>query len=314
MRTILCAALLVFLASPLSADELRLKNGDRYSGTVVQLAGGTLTFKTAHGTLDIPWADVDALTVDETILLTTADGVEVSRAGGVIDVIGTTALRRPEPPMSISGGAAAGFVKTGGNTEVNSIRVDADAVMRLRENRYTLGAALNRAKTAGVETARNWTGSARYDRFVSERLFLNANAILTNDPFRDLDLRTALGAGIGYQFLDTPVLKFSVDGGGAYVNENFDTAADDSYGAVREGAKLDVLLASERVTLFHRHDGYFGVTGDDNLFVNTQNGVRLALAAGFVTSVQLDTEYDRSPAPGRRSSDRTWALTLGYRF
>ena len=58
----------------------------------------------------------------------------------------------------------------------------------------------------------------------------------------------------------------------------------------------------------------FGVTGDDNLFVKMQNGVRLALVAGFVTTAQLDLDYDRSPAPDRRATDRTFALTFGYRF
>jgi len=41
--TVLATALSASLAA---ADEVRLKNGDRYSGTVVQLDAGTLTFKT----------------------------------------------------------------------------------------------------------------------------------------------------------------------------------------------------------------------------------------------------------------------------
>jgi hypothetical protein len=70
----------------------------------------------------------------------------------------------------------------------------------------------------------------------------------------------------------------------------------------------------DRVQLFHNHDGYFGVTGDDNLFFRTQNGARVGLAAGFVTTLQLDLDYDKSPAPGRKNTDRTFALTFGYRF
>jgi hypothetical protein len=30
--------------------------------------------------------------------------------------------------------------------------------------------------------------------------------------------------------------------------------------------------------------------------------------------VQLDLDYDRSPSPGRSDTDRTFALTFGYRF
>jgi hypothetical protein len=33
-----------------------------------------------------------------------------------------------------------------------------------------------------------------------------------------------------------------------------------------------------------------------------------------VTTTQLDIDYDRSPAPDRTHTDRTLAVTFGYRF
>jgi putative salt-induced outer membrane protein YdiY len=311
----LCAGVVVALcASVASADELRLKNGDRYSGTVVQLAGGKLTFKTPHGDLGIPWQDVATLTVDGPIVVKTLGGAESALPLGEIDIATTGALTRPDPALLVTGGAAAGFLDAGGNTDVRSLRIDGDLAVRRHANRYTFGGAVNRASNLGLETARSWTSSARYDRFLTPRMFLNANTILTSDAFRDLDLRTAVGGGLGYQVADTPVFKLSVDGGAGFVKENFQGAPDDSYAALREAARLDLLLAGPRVVLFHRHDGYFGVTGGDNLFMKTQNGIRLALLAGFVTTAQLDLDYDRTPAPGRRNTDRTFALTFGYRF
>ncbi len=79
----------------------------------------------------------------------------------------------------------------------------------------------------------------------------------------------------------------------------YDGAPDDSYAALREAGTLNVLVAGDRVVLFHQHDGYCGVTGDDNL---------------FVTAAQFDVDDDRTPTPGRRNTDRTFALTFGYRF
>ncbi len=314
VRASLLTLWLLLFAAYLSADELRLKNGDRYSGTVTRLDGGTLTFKTPHGTLEVPWSDVTALSVDEEILVESAAGEEVSHSGGAIDVATTVGLKRPVPPLAIGGGASAGLIDTGGNSEVNSLRLDADVVVRRRENRYTIGAAVNRARTEGRETARNWSATGRYDRFITSKLFVNANAILTNDPFRDLELRTAVGGGLGYQVVDTSVARFSVEAGAGFVDQNLNSAPDDSYAALREAATLDILLAGERVVLFHQHDGYFGVVGDNDLFVKLQNGVRLTVVGGFVTTAQVDIDYDRRPAPGRRSTDRTFALTFGYRF
>jgi hypothetical protein len=45
-----------------------------------------------------------------------------------------------------------------------------------------------------------------------------------------------------------------------------------------------------------------------------QNGVRFGLVGGLVATAQLDLDYDASPAPGHRNTDRTFALTFGYRF
>lgn len=307
--------LILFTASPAFADDLQLKNGNRLTGDVVSLAGGTLTFATAYGTVRVPWAEVAALTVTDAILVTDAAGVVTTQPGGTI-ALTVVALARPQPAMSVDGGANAGFVTTAGNTEVNNLRLDADVVTRAGENRYTANAAITRAEDRDGETARNWTAGGKYDRFLNPRLFLNANAIFTSDRFRDLDLRSALGVGVGYQVLNTARATLTADGGLGYVNENLESSAapDDSYTAVRESAALGVFLLPGRVQAFHQHDGYFGVTGDDNLFVKMQNGVRIGLAAGFVTTLRHDLDYDKSPAPGRRNVDRTLAFTLGYRF
>lgn len=332
MRTRLASLFLLalLLAAPVNADEVRLANGDRVTGQVVSLAGGTLTFATTYGSIRIPWADVTALTVQDAILITvgtaaptqvtiaaaTAAGQVTLQPGGAVQLAQITGFARPQPAVIIDGGANAGFVTTAGNTDVNNLRLDADVVARAGENRYTAGAAAIRSEDRGAETARNWTAAGKYDRFLTTRLFFNANAIFTSDRFRDLDLRTALGAGVGYQVLNTPRVTLTADGGLGYVTENLESSAapNESYTALRESAALGVFLLPGRVQFFHQHDGYFGVTGEDNLFMKMQNGVRIGLAAGFVTTIRHDLDYDKSPAPGRDNTDRTFAMTLGYRF
>jgi putative salt-induced outer membrane protein YdiY len=328
IRTLTRSLLLTLLASaPAGADDVQLKNGDRLTGTVTSLASSVLTFGTPYGDVRIPWADVARLTIQDPILVViagvpptpvtivpAADGQATLQPGGLVALADITSLARPQPPVIVDGGANAGVITTAGNTDVNSLRLDGDVVARADVNRYSASAAVTRARDRGAETARNWTTAFKYDRFVSTRMFLNANAILTNDRFRDLDLRTALGAGVGYQLLTGPRLTLTTDGGLGYVNENLESQPDDSYTALRESVSFSAFAIPDRIQFFHIHDGYFGVTGEDNLFVRMQNGVRLALAAGFVTTLRHDLDYDRSPAVGRSHTDRTLALTLGYRF
>jgi putative salt-induced outer membrane protein YdiY len=328
LRALFLSLLLTLLtAAPAHADEVLLKNGDRLTGTVASLAGGVLTLSTPYGAVRIPWAEVTRLTIQDPILAVVAgapatqvtigaaaNGQATLQPGGLVALADITSLARPQPPVIIDGGANAGVITTAGNTDVNNLRLDGDVVARANMNRYSASAAVTRAKDREVETARNWTTAFKYDRFVSTRMFLNANAILTNDRFRDLDLRTAVGAGVGYQVLTGPRVTLTADGGLGYVNENLESQPDDSYTALRESVSFTAFAIPDRIQFFHVHDGYFGVTGEDNLFVRMQNGVRLPLAAGFVTTLRHDLDYDRSPAVGRSNTDRTLALTLGYRF
>src|SRR5687768_15842672 len=119
MRTFaLLVTIILYAATPAAADELRLMNGDRLTGRVVSLAGGTLTFSTPNGDLKIPWSSVTALTVDETILATIGPAAPAPITGAIV-IATTTALTRPQPAWIVDGGANAGFVSSAGNTDVN---------------------------------------------------------------------------------------------------------------------------------------------------------------------------------------------------
>ena len=328
MRALPLCFLAMVVALPARADEVRLKNGDRITGVTTSLAAGTLSFKAAGGDLKVAWADVTSLAIEQPMLVTVgtapptsalfaaadANGRVTLVPGGPVALADIVALSRPQPVWVITGGGGAGIVETAGNTQVNNVRLSGDVVAKGAADRYTLSAIATHANDRGVETARNWSMTGKYDRFLTARLFANANANFTNDRFRDIDLRSALGAGLGYQIIETARTTLTADAGLAWVKENFKSIADDSYTAAHESAGLQVQVLPGRVQAFHQHDGYFGVTGDNKMFIRTQNGVRVGLAAGFVTTIQEDIDYDRRPSPGRRQTDRTFSLTLGYRF
>jgi putative salt-induced outer membrane protein YdiY len=225
------------------------------------------------------------------------------------------AIAPPPPPLKWTGTANAGWVTTGGNSDISSLRLDGELVATRPKDRFSAGAAINRAEDAGETTAENWNLAFNYDWYLTDRLFINGNAIFAGDEFKSLDLRTAIGVALGYDIWKSPRGILSASGGLGYVNQNFSEGFDDeSYTAVREGVRARVFFLGRNVELFHNHDTYFGITGDDNLFFRMQNGVRFKLVAGLVSTVQSDIDYDRTPAPGRDNTDRTFALTFGYRF
>jgi hypothetical protein len=316
-------------ASIARADQVQLSNGDHISGHVVSLVNGILLLQTAHGDLRISWPMITGLMVVDPIFVTVTtaaptavtigaapeDGRVILSPGGAVPVKDIIGMVRPKPPLlSLDGRLNAGIVASGGNTKADSLRLAGEVVGRMAANRFTGGATVNRAREHDIQTAHNWSTSFRYDRFITRRLFINANTILSADRLRDLEFRTAVGTGLGYQVLEMRRLQITVDGGVGYVKEVSAVGPDERYTAGQESGKVDFLVNGNRFQLFHRHDGYFGLTGDDNRFVKTQNGIRIPVVRGVVTTAQLDIDYDPTPLLGRHSIDRTFAVIFGYQF
>ena len=322
-------ALMCLVALPARADELQLKNGDRITGTTTSLAAGTLVFRVGTADLRIRWADVVSLSVDREILVTIGRDRPVAATFAAPDPSGQvslipggrpvpldeiTALTRPVPKWALTGGAAAGVVETAGNTRVNNVRLSSDFVAKSSNERYTASAFATQAEDRGAETARNWTLNGKYDLFLTTRMFATANGTVASDRFRDIDLRSAVALGLGYQAIDTPRVKLTADSGFAWVDERYRSVSDDSYTSAHESATLTIEILRARAQFFHTHDGYFGLSNDDKRFLHMQNGIRVGLVRGFVTIIEQDLDYDRHPSPGRRQTDRTFSLNLGYRF
>lgn len=333
--------LLVLLASVLAAlspalttaaDRLTLVNGDRLTGTVVALADGELTFETAYaGTLTVDWAQVAAFESDGPLTVVFADDVRLvapaetgddglltlrsdGEAGAVVarPFAEVVAINPPEiPPWRWSGHLSAAVTASSGNTEADRTYVEGEVVARHERNRFSLAGDVNEAEEDGDTTASRRFARFGYDRFVSERWYLNGNLTATEDEFQDLALRTTVGVAVGHQFADREGYSLSAELGASYVDEEFDTAPDDDYLAARW--KLDLARAlTDGVEPFHDHEILQGVEDGDDRLIRTKTGVRFSLWKSFVAAVQVNWDRDESPAPGREKDDRVWALSVGY--
>ena len=335
---LLAFALVLLTALPGFADEIHLKNGDRLTGRFVSLANGVVTWRpAAGGALRINWADVVTLDIDDPVYVTLNDmppiltGVSASTSagrvelmpGGPVNLTDIVAISYGKgggggggaPSTSvITGGAGAGITATSGNTRLNSMRLNGDVDALIGANRYVATATQTHSKDNGIETARNWSLTGRYDRYLTSWLYAEANAVLLNDRYRDIDLRSAYGAGLGLQLLNTPRVKVSGAGGVGEVRQNFRSIPDFNYTAAFESGSVKIELVPDHVEFFHTDNGYFQITQGDQMFVQTQSGLRFGLGAGFVATLQTDWDFDRHPSPGRKSTDTTTAFTLGYRF
>lgn len=319
-------------ALPTHADRLTLDNGDRLTGSVVSFADDELVFDTGWGgSLAIDWSAVAALVSDAPLTVVFADDVRleaVAEAGdeGMITLRSgdeggplvvrplaeVAAINPPEvPAVRWSGHLSAAVTAASGNTDADRTYVEGEVVARSEEHRFTLAGDVNEAEDDGEKTSSRRFGRFAYDRFLSERWYVNGHLTATEDEFQDLDLRTTVGVAAGHQFADRDDFRLSAELGASYVDEDFATARDDDYLAARWLLDLSRSL-TDGVELFHGHEVLQGVDDGDDRLIRTKTGLRFSLWKSFVAAVQLNWDHDESPAPGREKDDTVWALNVGY--
>lgn len=328
---------LSLVAAQTLADQLTLQNGDRLTGEVVRKGDETLTFRTSYaGEIQVAWPEVAGLKtdapvavmlVDNTSMQATLDSPEpgkvVLKSGEIIETapidLGKVAYINPPPHLSgkgveLSGRANVAITATRGNTDNERTYVDAELVARTRSNRYTIGAIINRAQEEGEDTASNATAYSKYDHFLSEKRYLYGNVTLTEDEFRDLNLRTALSIGLGHQFRESQSINLALEGGLAYVNEDFIVAEDESYGAARWALNYDQQLFGGKSQFFHNHEGLLNLEDTGDVIVRSRTGLRFPLLENLESSLQVNADWDNSPPAGTESTDLTYLLNLGYKW
>ena len=318
-----------------SADEIWLKNGDRIKGTVVTMEAEKLIFKTSYaGDIAIAWSEITNITTDAPVKVifadgTSAQGMILSGEGGKISMkseqmetpltfgMAQVMGMNPPPPgpsVKLSGRVNIGISITDGNTDTKTYYGDAELVARSEKNRFTLGGRYNRAVDSGKTTTDNQTGYIKYDHFLTDKWYFLANAAGTKDSFKDLNLRSTAGLGMGYQVFETETTNLSFELGVNYVNEDYIVADDDSYAAGRWAVNFDHLLYEDFIQFFHNHVGLMSLKNSSKTSIMSQTGFRFKIYQGLNATAQVNVDWDNAPSPGVENTDTTYLFTLGYRF
>ncbi len=88
--------------------------------------------------------------------------------------------------------------------------------------RFSLDYLGNFTRVEGVETINNQRVSSFFDVFKTRRLFYRPFfGEYYRDPFRNIERRITIGAGVGYHIIDTPKTEWDVAGGPAFQNTQF---------------------------------------------------------------------------------------------
>jgi putative salt-induced outer membrane protein YdiY len=324
-----------FAIATACADEVHLKNGNLLSGKLVSVVDGKLELETDYaGKLTIDWGQVERISTDQPLTVVLNDGstltgtIRPSTASGrmelstpslsdptVVEFANVKALNPPvEPAIRLSGRINVGLNKSSGNTDSESGHADAEFVARSEKNRFTVGGSYNRREDDNRKTEDNATGHLKHDYFLTRQIYWYVNGMLETDEFKDINLRTTAGTGLGYQFFEGEDMNLSVEAGPSYVNTDYDQEEDQDSAAGRWAVRFDRFFFEKLFQYYFSNEGFISVSDTSDVFMFTQTGLRFPLRSGFSVNAGFEWDWDNEPAQDADKSDYRYILSLGYGF
>jgi hypothetical protein len=259
-RDFLCLFVIILCASGAYADQVTLKNGDRFSGTIVSGDGKTLLLKTEFaGDITIKWEAISAMESSENLNLTLKDGNRVSgkvtTQDGKFVVAGTAApeaaaplakdtivavrndteqrafdveaekMAHPRFNYFWSGLLDTGLALTSGNSSTLSYTLSTKAVRETPRDKITLYTTYIYANDNSTPphrtTANDLRSGLRGDLNIGPRFFVFAFGDFETNQLQHLNLRQVYGGGPGYHLVKSDRINFDVFGGASYDRDSF---------------------------------------------------------------------------------------------
>jgi putative salt-induced outer membrane protein len=260
-RSILCAFIIMVFASAATADQVALKNGDRFTGNIISGDGKTLLLKTEDaGDITIKWDAIVGIESSQNINITLKDGTKLSGKITTVDgkFVVAGATPGPAPPAAKETIVAVrndaeqkaydieaekmahpkftyfwgglfdtGLALTRGNSQTLSFTLNTKAVRETPRDKLTVYAnyiyADNEVPPPTTTTANLFQAGIRGDLNISARTFVFAFGDFATNQLQHLSLRQNYGGGFGYHVIKTDRTLFDIFGGFDYDRDEFST-------------------------------------------------------------------------------------------
>jgi putative salt-induced outer membrane protein YdiY/small nuclear ribonucleoprotein (snRNP)-like protein len=341
--------LLVFLACwPGFGDEVKLKNGDRLTGTVTRFDSKELTITTEYaGDVKIKRESVLSVETTDAVNVSLKDGQSLvgrlKLAGEKVEVssetIGTVSAReadmtlfrnkadqeaylrdveRAKNPRLVdlwTGAVDLGYAQARGNAQTNTIS-SAAKVLRTtsRDSINVFFQSLyskNQNNGLSVLAANSIRGGLKYDLNITPKMYTFGSTDLEFDEFQRLDLRFVPAGGLGYHWFKTKKTTWDLFGGGSLNREFFNSGLNRTSGEVLAGNELTHRFAG-MFTLSEKIVFYNNVTTSGNYRLNGDVAFAAAIKKWLSYQVTASNRYLSNPLPGRKTNDLV--ITTGVRL
>ncbi len=333
----LAVAVSITLGTMAFGGEVVFKNGDRLTGKVTQLDGGKLVIESAvAGKVTVDIGNVATFSTDEPVEIQLKDGStlkqqvapaeagQIATSGGAVapqtvPLEQVAAINPPKPEIKWTGSIRAGAEFARGNTDTDQVNIEADAVRRGIDDRILLAGQYLLGRTEDPDTGEkqtttdNWTASAKYDYFLSKKLYFFGLVKAERDNIADLELRLSPSVGLGYQWVEGPVWNFNTEAGLGWVYESFEDDQDNEYVAARFAYHYDRVLR-ENVKFVHNFEYLPSVEDPSEFNLNADAGVRVAMSDQLFLEFKVQVKHDSEPAEDAEKTDVRYIANVGWNF
>jgi len=320
---------------PAPGDVVYFKNGDRLSGELERMVDGRLTFVSdVAGQVVVDVNSVLTFSSEQPAEVHLGDGRLLHRqietaepnhvaivGAGVVSLGQVASINPPlKAPPRWEGDISAGYTSTHGNTRTDSISGSMNLNKRTEKDRRQLGADFARGRQEDPKTGRKnktedwWRLKAKYGYFFTKKFYGYLDGRYETDDIALLKRRVILGAGGGYQWIESEDLNFSTEAGGAWLHERFDggTGVNEEV-SLQFGYNFDKKLA-KNVT-FVNHMTYYPSTGSfSDYFLTSTAEVRAQINDKMFTNFKAILNYDDTPARGKHKTDIKYIWGIGWSF
>lgn len=320
--------------STASADRIFFDDGESLPGTLIGVSDGKVQWRSrVLGDVAIEQHHVERIETGERFDLTTSgehwhncwmygendrqllhcdEGVQ-SLSDWTLIVAAGEAVTEPAPRLTQKGNLVLAAEDSSGNNDITKYNIDTRTELRYIESRHTV-ALRYQEESAESETTRNmWRTSYQYDQFFTDQWFATGNAFYEEDEFKEIDQRTSVGVGMGYQFLETTYFNLLGKGTVNYVDEQLATGERRETPAFLWNLDFSWRFNDKGMEFFHRHAALQAFNRGDDFEINTLTGLKYPINGHFSSVIQLEYDYDNLPAESAvDKKDQKWSIGINY--
>ena len=219
-------------------DWIQLTSGEWLKGELIALYDDKLEFDSDElDDLTFDWEDIRQVRTGRTVQVRFMDRSLSGRLvvdGNSIQVVGDTTQQfdraelvsitpgEPRESSYWSGNVTVGFNLREGNSQQVEANTLASARRRTVSTRVVLDYAGNYNVTDDVTATNNHRVNGGLDWFVTSRFFVRPIFVeYLRDPFQNFAHRWTIGAGLGYNLIDTSRVTWEVNAGPAFQHTTF---------------------------------------------------------------------------------------------